>query len=137
MNRKKSREVTMKLLFQISINKEEVQEAIHGFLDNHEEKSEDIDIDYVQRVLDGVLENLTEIDNYIEQYLINWKMNRISRINLAILRICTYELLFEKDIPGKVSVNEAIELAKKFSEESSVSFVNGVLDKIIKSVDKE
>jgi N utilization substance protein B len=137
MNRKKSREAAMKLLFQISINKEEVQEAINGFLDNHEEKKEDIDVDYVSRVLEGVLENLSDIDKYIEQYLINWKMNRISRINLAILRICTYELMFEKDIPGKVSVNEAIELAKKYSEESSVSFINGVLDKIIKSIDKE
>ena len=137
MNRKKSREIAMKLLFQTSMNQEEVQETIDGFLDNHEDKHEDIDIDYVKRVLVGVKENLSEIDKCIEQYLINWKMNRISKINLAILRICTYEVMFEVDIPGKVSVNEAIELAKKYSEETSFAFVNGVLDKIIKNADKQ
>jgi N utilization substance protein B len=137
MNRKKSREIAMKLLFQTSMNQEEVQETIDGFLDNHEDNHEDIDIDYVKRVLVGVKENLSEIDKCIEQYLINWKMNRISKINLSILRICTYEVMFEADIPGKVSVNEAIELAKKYSEETSFAFVNGVLDKIIKNADKQ
>jgi N utilization substance protein B len=137
MNRKKSRETAMKLLFQISINKEEVQEAISGFLDNHEDNEEEIDIAYVERVLYGVTENFAQIDECIETYLINWKMNRISKINLSILRICTYEIMFEEEIPGKVSVNEAIELAKKYSEESSVAFVNGVLDKIIKNAGKE
>jgi transcription antitermination protein NusB len=133
MNRKKSREVAMKILFQMSINKEEVETAIEGFVENMEENMNDVDLQYVRKTLTGVNENVKQIDKCIEKYLINWKMSRLSRINLAILRICTYEVLFEEDIPDKVSVNEAIELSKKYSEENSFTFINGVLDKIIKN----
>jgi transcription antitermination protein NusB len=133
MNRKKSREVAMKILFQMSINKEEVETAIEGFVENMEENMNDVDLQYVRKTLTGVNENVEQIDKCIEKYLINWKMSRLSRINLAILRICTYEVLFEEDIPDKVSVNEAIELSKKYSEENSFTFINGVLDKIIKN----
>lgn len=133
MNRKKSREVAMKIQFQMSINKEEIEAAIEGYIENMEENMNDVDLQYVRKVLNGVNENMEQIDKCIEKYLINWKMSRLSKINLAILRICTYEVLFEEDIPDKVSINEAIELSKKYSEENSFTFINGVLDKIIKS----
>jgi transcription antitermination protein NusB len=133
MNRKKSREVAMKLLYQMSINKEEVEVAIESFIDNMEESMKEVDLSYVRQVLNGVNENLEQLDKCIEKYLINWKMSRLSKINLSILRICTYEVLFEEDIPDKVSINEAIELSKKYSEEKSFTFINGVLDKIIKN----
>ncbi len=61
----------------------------------------------------------------------NWKIERLSKVDLSILRLCTYELNFEEDIPSKVSINEAIELAKKYSGEKSATFINGVLGKMI------
>jgi transcription antitermination factor NusB len=133
MSRKKSREIAMELLFQLSINKDTIEETINNFTENTDYDLSQIQMDYVKKTLIGVTENIEKIDNTIEQFLINWKMNRLSKINLAILRICTYEIFFEDDIPERVSINEAIELAKKYSEENSVSFINGVLDKIIKT----
>lgn len=67
----------------------------------------------------------------IKGNLKNWKIERLSKVDLSILRLCTYELKFEEDIPNRVSVNEAIELAKKYSGEKSATFINGVLGKMI------
>lgn len=136
MSRKRSREVAMELLFQISINKDNVTELLENFQENTDYDVKEIDMEYIQRILNGVVNNVEDIDNTIEKFLINWKLNRVSKINLAILRLCIYEMLYENDIPDKVSINEALELAKKYSEDKSVPFLNGVLDKIIKSMEK-
>jgi N utilization substance protein B len=132
MNRRKSRETAMKLLFEMSINKEDYKDILESFKEHTDINMEEIDMEYLTKVLSGVQERRNEIDSKIEQYLVNWKLNRLSKIDLAILRICTYEILFETDIPNTVSVNEGIELAKKYSEEKSFQFINGVLDNIIK-----
>ncbi len=134
MNRRKSREIAMTLLFEMSINKEDHNEILTNFKEHTDSDLTDVDMDYVQRVLKGVQENLHEIDNKIEQNLINWKLYRLSKIDLAILRTSTYEILFEADIPAKVSVNEGIELAKKYSDEKSFQFINGVLGSMIKEI---
>ena len=131
MNRRKSREVAMKLLFEMSINKEEYKEIIENFKEHTDTDLKDIDMVYISRVLDGIGKNKEIIDNKIETYLINWKLDRISKIDLAILRISTYEILFEEDIPDVVSVNEGIELAKKYSDEKSSTFINGVLGNMV------
>ncbi|WP_291632952.1 transcription antitermination factor NusB [Clostridium sp.] len=131
MNRRKSREIAMKLLFEMSINKENYQEIIENFKEHTDVDLNDIDMSYITKVLAGIHENGTEIDKNIEKYLIKWKLDRLSKMNLAILRISTYEILFEEDIPGKVSVNEGIELAKKYGEDSSPAFINGILAKMI------
>jgi len=142
MNRRKSRELAMKLLFQMNVNKEDYKEVLSNVNENIEDyvKDEeedidlkDLDMEYITRILSGVEANRELIDTEIEKYLLNWKLNRISKIDLAIMRICTYEIIFEVDIPNSASINEAIELAKKYSDEKSVSFINGVLDKIIKN----
>ncbi|WP_123053574.1 transcription antitermination factor NusB [Clostridium sp. JN-1] len=156
MNRRKSRELAMKLLFQMTINKEDFKEVIENLKENLEIDNDkpdiisdlksnkedlenidltDVDMSYVTRVLKGIQEKREEIDDKINKCLINWKINRISKVDLAILRICTYEFLYETDIPENVSINEAIELAKKYSGNKSAAFVNGILGKMIK--DKE
>lgn len=132
MNRRKSRELAMTLAFQISINKEDIDEAIQSYKENTEEDLKDIDMEYITKTLKGVRENMHAIDEKIEKYLINWKLNRLSKVDLAILRICVYEILMEKDIPNNVSVNEGVELAKRYSEDKSFQFINGVLDNISK-----
>ena len=132
MNRRKSREIAMTLLFEMSINKEDYNEIINNFKEHTDMDLTDVDMEYVERTLKGVQENTKTIDSSIEQHLINWKLYRLSKIDLAILRTSTYEILFEKEIPNRVAVNEGIELAKKYSEEKSFQFINGVLGNMIK-----
>jgi len=141
MNRRKSRELSMKLLYQMCVNKEEYQDVIDNLKESIEcdLKTEedidlqDIDMDYITRIIKGVEGNKEIIDIELEKYLVNWKISRISKIDLTIMRICTYEIMFESDIPDNVSINEALELAKKYSDEKSAAFINGVLDKILKN----
>lgn len=132
MNRRKSRETAMKLLFEMSINKEDYKEILEGFKEHTDIELEDLDMEYITRVIKGVQENNIEIDDKIQKYLVNWKLNRLSKIDLAILRISTYEILYENEIPERVSLNEGIELAKRYSDDKSFQFINGVLDKMIK-----
>ncbi|MHB9926902.1 transcription antitermination factor NusB [Clostridium botulinum] len=143
MNRRKSREVAMRLLFQTTLNGENLEEALENLKDVRESEEitkekdyesvdlKDVDIDYVKRIIKGIEENKEEIDEKIKGNLKNWKIERLSKVDLSILRLCTYELKFEEDIPNRVSVNEAIELAKKYSGEKSTTFINGVLGKMI------
>lgn len=133
MNRRKTREAAMKLLFEMTINKENYEEIIENFKEHTDIKLEEIDFEYITKVLKGVEENKEALDKKIEENLKNWKINRLSKIDLSILRICTYEILFEEDIPEVVSINEGIELAKKYSEEKSAPFINGVLANMIRN----
>ncbi len=132
MNRRKSREICVRLLFEMLINKEEYLEIIHNFKENTDENIEDVDFSYIERILSGVSKNSSEIDETITKYLVKWKIERLPKMSLAILRLATYEILFEEDIPNKVSINEAIELSKKYCDDSAPSFINGVLNNIIK-----
>lgn len=133
MNRRKSRETAMKLLFQMSINKDNLNDLIESFKENSDSEDElkELDMNYVERVLNGVNTHGEEIDKKIEQYLVNWKFNRLSKVDLAILRICAYEMLYEGEIPDRVSINEGIELAKKYSGDKSAAFINGILAKLL------
>lgn len=133
MNRRKSRELLMQLLFEISINKQEYEKTIENFKENTDENLEDVDMEYIIDILKGVQENCNILDEKIEENLINWKLYRLPKIDLAILRLCTYEIMFRDDIPDKVAVNEALELAKKYADYKSSSFINGVLGKMIKN----
>lgn len=157
MNRRKSRETVMKLMYQMSINKEELMDVIENLKANIEADEEkmnepslverekdpdsmdlkDVDMEYIIRIANGVAQNEKLLDSKIESNLINWKVYRLSKIDLTILRICVFEMQFEEEIPERVAVNEAIELAKKFSSEKSAAFINGVLDKLMdKTLDK-
>ncbi|GAA0115938.1 transcription antitermination factor NusB [Clostridium senegalense] len=132
MNRRKTRDIAMKLLFEMSINKEDYMSTIENFKENTEVKLDDVDFSYIIRILKNVNDNLDLINETISNNLVKWKIDRISKINLSILKLAVCEILFEEEIPNKVSLNEAIELAKKYGEDNSASFVNGVLNSIIK-----
>lgn len=134
MGRKISREEAMKVLFSKGITKESVDEVIENYLDEFEGDRSQLDLDYIKNILLGIEEKHEEIDALIEKNLKNWKIERISKVNLAILRIAVYEMKYVDDVPDKVALNEAIEICKKYSDEKSVSFVNGVLDAILKSM---
>jgi len=136
MNRRKSREIATRLIFEMSINKESYVDIIENFRENTEEKIEDIDFEYVIRVLKGVSENEAQINETITKYLVKWKLERLPKMNLAILKMATYEILFDEDIPNKVTINEAIELAKRYGDDNAPSFINGVLNDEIKELNE-
>lgn len=134
MNRVKSRELLLQLVYQMGITSDTPQETFQTLIENEDISKEDIDLEYIKDCLIGINENKEAIDEKISLQLVSWKLNRVSKVNLSILRIAVYELIFRKDIPEKVSINEAIELCKKYSDDKSVSFINGVLDKVYKSL---
>lgn len=90
-------------------------------------------MEFALTTLKGIQEHLEEIDNKIQDNLVKWKLNRLANIDRTILRIATYEIMFNEEIPNKVSINEAIELAKKYADDKSPAFINAVLDKVSKS----
>ena len=135
MSRKSAREVAFKIIFASNFQNEEITpEDMIDVLLRETEKDEEVnneDMNYIKTVVHGVYENMDALDKKIENHLKGWTMERICKTDLAILRLAIYEILYREDIPYKVSVNEAIELAKSFSEDSSPSFVNGMLAEII------
>lgn len=133
MSRKLSREKAMELIFSTMLTKESYNEAIETFVDNYEGNIKEVDLEYITEVLKGVEENKDSIDNLIKENLQKWKIERISKVNLAILRLAVYEMNYVHDVPEKVAINEALEITKRYSDEKSVSFINGVLDKIYKN----
>lgn len=132
MNRRKSREIATQLIFEMSINKEGYMEIIENFRENTEDNIDEVDFGYVARVLRGIEENSEMINETISKYLVKWKLERLPKMNTAILKMATYEILFEEEIPSKVTVNEAIELAKKYGDDNAPSFINGVLNNLMK-----
>ncbi|WP_252226005.1 transcription antitermination factor NusB [Clostridium sp. ZBS2] len=132
MNRKLSREKAMELLFGMTLNTDNYEETLENFIDNYESDIKELDITYIKRILIGVENNKHNIDEAISKNLCNWKIDRISKVNLCILRLAVYELLHDEEIPNRVAINEALEITKKYSDEKSVSFINGVLDNILK-----
>lgn len=133
MNRKRSRETALELIFQMMINKESSEDTIENFIENTDYDISELDLDYIKLILKGIDSNKEKLDMEIEKYMVNWKLQRISKIDHAILRIGCYEILLLKDVPYKVAINEALELTRKYSDEKSISFINGILDNINKN----
>lgn len=127
LTRSELREKIMIILYQIDFyQKENIDFDIKKIIKEHIE----IDSEFVNSIVFGVVEKLSEIDNLVEKYLKDWKMNRLGKTDKAILRLSTYELMYY-DTPKIVCINEAIELAKKYSDEKIVKLINGVLDNIL------
>lgn len=121
----------MELLYQNTMNQKAPEELMDEYFeDNHDDLREDTDMEYLGNVLSGVESHKEQIDKIIEKYLVKWKLPRISKINLSILRLATYEILFIDNIPNNVSIFEAVDMTKKYSDDISGGFINGVLDKI-------
>lgn len=131
MNRSQKREFAFQLLYQIEVQKEVNEETIELYLENNEIVDEDAK-KYIADIANGVNKNLQEIEEIIKKNIKSeWKIERISKINLALLKLAIYEIKYKK-LPYKVVINEAVELAKKYGEETSQSFINGVLASIVK-----
>ena len=134
MKRKRSREIAMELLFSMEISKNSYEETIECFVEDYEMDLKTIDLEYIKEVMKSVVDHKEEIDEIIKNSLINWTIERVSKVNLTIVRLAIAEMLYINDVPEVVAINEAIELTKKYSDDKSVSFVNGALDKAFKNI---
>ncbi len=131
MNRTEARDMAFKFLYQVEVQKENNAELINLFIENNE--IEDLEAKkYIANVANGVNENLEDITEVIKKNLKqDWKIERISKITLAILKLAIYEIVYAK-IPFKVVINEAVELAKKYGEDTAPVFINGILASVVK-----
>ena len=125
----------MQALFQIELNRDNSRDALELFC-SHFRVSKKLR-PFLFRLVHGVTECEREIDSLIEQFSEHWKMSRMSRVDRNVMRIAVYELLYCRDIPPKVSINEAIDIGKKFGTEDSGAFINGILDSIRVFLEKE
>ena len=127
MQRKLARENAFILVFESNFKKDETAEEI--FEKATVVRGLEVD-DYVKNVFFGSYENREKLDEAMDKHLKGWKKERVSPVSMAILRVGCYEIMFLEDIPSKVSINEAIELSKKYDDEKSYSFINGVLNAV-------
>ena len=126
LTRTEAREKIMIILYQIDFY---IKDSIPFDVEDVIKENLEIDNKYVRDVVNGVLEHMDNIDNIISKYLENWNLNRLGKTDKAILRLGAYEMLYY-DTPKVVVINEAIELAKKYSDDKVVKIINAVLDKI-------
>lgn len=144
MTRKTAREIVLKLCFEITVSGKDASEIMEDVFDREyyeSLKSEDDtftqypserQMEYINRMVRGIGEHNAELDGYVEKYSQGWQFHRISRLAVAIMKTAMYELLYMPDIPTGVSINEAVELAKKYEEPETIPFINGVLGSFVK-----
>jgi transcription antitermination factor NusB len=129
--RTKAREFALQVLYQMDITGDDYALSLDNFWKAHEEENIEQDVkNFTTELVKGVAENLEVINKEIIRYATNWELKRIAAVDRNVLRLSCYELIFRDDIPAKVSINEAIELAKKYSSPEAGKFVNGILDKV-------
>ncbi|MGG0823011.1 transcription antitermination factor NusB [Paenibacillus turicensis] len=144
MKRRLAREIAIQSLYQMEMNEVEAEEAVVMLLTEASEENESqvelSDVsktkEFVLELVNGVANNKLAIDELLVDYLQNWNLDRLSKVDRQILRLAVYEMVFRDDVPGKVAVNEAVDLAKHFGMPESGKFVNGVLGKLIGDLDE-
>ena len=130
MSRRLAREVAFRALFQIDIGKCRVEQALkyslEGFIISEEEDK------FLRELVVGAADNQALLDQLIKNHLVNWEIDRLSAVDRNLLRLALFEIIYRPDIPPAVSINEALELAKKYgSTGEAVGFINGVLDRVV------
>lgn len=131
MNRRQIREHLFRMLFRKDFHEnDEMNEQMLFYFESLSEPVEE-DLDYLKDKFNKILDKSEEIDEIIQEASSGWQLKRMGKIELTIMRLAVYEMKFDQDVPAKVAVNEAVEIAKIFGEDTSSGFVNGVLAKII------
>ncbi len=132
MTRHELREHIFLLVFRLEFySYEDMPGQVQMYIEDMEEPADEADSEYIQKKSADIFARLSEIDAIIDENADRWKSDRMGKVELAVLRLAVYEILFDEAIPGKVAIDEAVELAKKYGQDSSGSFVNGVLAKVI------
>lgn len=127
--RTQAREIALQILYQNEMNPDSVQKILDSYWENNQESSEEVR-EFTSKIVRGTVQHLVELDQVIASAAENWQLDRMAVVDRNILRFAAYELLYCQDIPPKVTINEAVNIAKKFSQEESGKFVNGILDRI-------
>ncbi|MEJ8553690.1 transcription antitermination factor NusB [Tepidibacter sp. Z1-5] len=134
MSRKISRELGMKMVYQMDMIKEYTSEKVQEFIQEH--SHENFDKQYLVDLGNKIIENKEEIDSIISTHSTKWKINRIAKVDLSILRVAIAEIKYMDNVPFKVAINEGIELAKRYSDDESTKFINGLLGSAINDIQK-
>ncbi len=130
MSRREFREQLFKLLFRVEFNEpEDMEDQKDLFFTENEPQISDADMKEITDKFEKILEHLSEIDGMMNDKVTGWKTSRMGKVDLTILRIAVYEIHFDDSVPTGVAINEAVELAKKYGQDESSAFVNGVLAK--------
>ena len=132
ISRREAREILVGLLFETEFR---TDEDVNGIFALACEDREIPDDEYISRAYFGIYDNIAVIDGTIGEHSKGWKTERMTRMSRSVLRMCVYEMLFEADIPYRVSINEAVELTKKFDDERARPFVNGILNSVKSSLE--
>jgi N utilization substance protein B len=135
-NRRKSRELAMQALFYMDMNTDGSAEALLERFCTNFSPSEKA-LPFFLELVNGVLQTKSELDSIIENFSDHWKIGRMACVDRNIIRIAVYELLYCRDIPSKVTINEAVDIGKRFGTEESGAFINGILDSIRMALDKD
>ena len=136
-DRRKSRELALQVLYSMDVSPHSCDQALRLFWASHcDEKNLDV-MSFTERLVRGTRDNVDALDNKIGECSTNWKLPRMSIVDRNILRLAAFELLYCEDIPSRVTLNEAIEIAKEFGTEESGAFINGILDRIAKMTTKK
>lgn len=130
MSRRELREQIFKLIFRVEFNdRDEMSQQESFFFEDAELEISQKDMEYISKKSSSIIEKLDEIDAMINKQAKGWTTQRMGKVDLAILRLAVYEIMFDDDVPMGVAINEAVELAKRFGQEESSGFVNGILAK--------
>ena len=130
--RRSSRELALKFLYQSELNEGDIDEQMSFFLEKN--SSQDEVESFMKELVKSILEQIEEIDEIIQKFSDNWVLDRMTVIDRNILRMGTCELLFNFSTPPKVAINEAVDIAKKYGNDDSPEFINGILDKVYKEI---
>lgn len=142
MNRRITREEAVKIVYLMDVNNDYNVDVIDSYLEHFQNedfenyifKEENIDKDYLVKTVKDVVENLDAINEKINDNSKGWRLNRIAKVDLAILRVAIAEILYDKTIPESVSINEAVEISKTYSNEDSHKFINGILGTVYRGL---
>ena len=126
--RRKAREYALQMLFQWDITHDSIETIAVSFWENNEEQQ--AVIEFAMRLVTQTVEHVEKIDAVIQSHAEHWRLDRMAVVDRNILRLATQELLFDTEIPGTVVINEAIEIARRYSAQESPQFINGILDSI-------
>ena len=147
MTRSNAREIAMHLIYEREFHRETPEELLEAVFSEgyyprlaeeselYKDKPNAKQMDYIRACVTGVGEKQDEIDGIIEKYAVGWKLGRISKVSLAVLRLAIYEILYVEDAPTGVVINEAVEIARRYEEEEKVSFINGILGSFVRGME--
>jgi len=132
--RRKAREYALQMLFQWDITHDAIDQIAATFFQNHPEEPPAV-ADFARELVTGTVENVEHIDRLIQRHAEHWRLDRMATVDRNLLRLATQEFLYDKETPKTVVINEAIEIARRYSSQESPQFINGILDSIKKELE--